>query len=154
MDRRQKALIKRIASIFVPLLILIVVSLFGTAGYFAYRMVHPERRAVINTPEGYQQILKKPNWDEKTWAGAGGTQMTGWLLYHNYAVPVIILSHGYGYGTRYGHLSGFAVKPGQRVRRGDVIGYVGSTGRSTGPHLHYEVRLNDQPMNPLAYILN
>lgn len=67
---------------------------------------------------------------------------------------VVFLSHGYGYGTRYGHLSGFAVKPGQRVRRGDVIGYVGSTGRSTGPHLHYEVRLNDQAVNPLAYILN
>jgi murein DD-endopeptidase MepM/ murein hydrolase activator NlpD len=46
------------------------------------------------------------------------------------------------------------VKPGKKVRRGDVIGYVGTTGRSTGPHLHYEVRLNDQPVNPLAYILN
>ena len=96
MDRRQKALLKRIASIFVPLLVLIVISLLGTAIYFAYRMVHPDRRAVINTPEGYQQILKKPNWDEKTWAGAGGAEMSGWLLYHNYASPVIILSHGYG----------------------------------------------------------
>jgi murein DD-endopeptidase MepM/ murein hydrolase activator NlpD len=67
---------------------------------------------------------------------------------------VIFISHGYGYSTRYGHLKNFAVRPGQRVRRGDVIGHVGSTGRSTGPHLHYEVRLNNNPVNPLAYILN
>jgi murein DD-endopeptidase MepM/ murein hydrolase activator NlpD len=67
---------------------------------------------------------------------------------------VIFLSHGLGYSSRYGHLSSFNVKPGQKVSRGDVIGYVGSTGRSTGPHLHYEVRLNGRPVNPLAYILN
>lgn len=67
---------------------------------------------------------------------------------------VIYLSHGYGYSTRYGHLSAYNVKPGQRVKRGDVIGFVGSTGRSTGPHLHYEVRLNDKPVNPLEFILN
>lgn len=67
---------------------------------------------------------------------------------------VIYLSHGYGYSTRYGHLSAFAVRPGQRIKRGDVIGSVGSTGRSTGPHLHYEVRVNNTPVNPLEYILN
>jgi Membrane proteins related to metalloendopeptidases len=67
---------------------------------------------------------------------------------------VIYLSHGYGYSTRYGHLSAYAAKPGQHVKRGDIIGYVGSTGRSTGPHLHYEVRLNNNPVNPLEYILN
>ncbi|PYQ27854.1 MAG: hypothetical protein DMF56_18440 [Acidobacteria bacterium] len=67
---------------------------------------------------------------------------------------VIYISHGYGYSTRYGHLSSYAVRPGSRVKRGEVIGYVGSTGRSTGPHLHYEVRINNQPVNPLAYILN
>ena len=67
---------------------------------------------------------------------------------------VIYVSHGYGYSTRYGHLKGFAVRPGTRVKRGDVIGYVGSTGRSTGPHLHYEVRMNNNPVNPLEYILN
>ena len=67
---------------------------------------------------------------------------------------VVYLSHGYGYSTRYGHLSGFATRPGTRIKRGDVIGYVGSTGRSTGPHLHYEVRVNNQTVNPLEYILN
>jgi murein DD-endopeptidase MepM/ murein hydrolase activator NlpD len=67
---------------------------------------------------------------------------------------VVYVSHGYGYSTRYGHLSSFAVRPGTRVKRGEVIGYVGSTGRSTGPHLHYEVRVNNNPVNPLEYILN
>jgi len=67
---------------------------------------------------------------------------------------VIFISHGYGYSTRYGHLSSYAVRPGSRVKRGDIIGYVGSTGRSTGPHLHYEVRVNNTPVNPLEYILN
>jgi murein DD-endopeptidase MepM/ murein hydrolase activator NlpD len=67
---------------------------------------------------------------------------------------VIYVSHGYGYSTRYGHLSAFNVRPGQHVKRGDVLGHVGSTGRSTGPHLHYEVRVNNNPVNPLEYILN
>ena len=67
---------------------------------------------------------------------------------------VIYISHGYGYSTRYGHLSNFAVSPGQRIKRGEIIGHVGSTGRSTGPHLHYEVRVNNNPVNPLEYILN
>ena len=67
---------------------------------------------------------------------------------------VIYMSHGYGFSTRYGHLSQYAVRPGTRVKRGDIIGYVGSTGRSTGPHLHYEVRVNNNPVNPLEYILN
>jgi len=67
---------------------------------------------------------------------------------------VIYISHGYGFSTRYGHLSAYAVHAGDHVKRGDVIGYVGSTGRSTGPHLHYEVRVNNVPVNPLEYILN
>ena len=67
---------------------------------------------------------------------------------------VIFISHGYGYSTRYGHLSKIGVRPGQHVKRGDVTGNVGSTGRSTGPHLHYEVRVNNNPVNPLEYILN
>lgn len=66
----------------------------------------------------------------------------------------IIIDHGFGIVTRYGHLSGFNVKPGARVRRGEVIGFVGSTGRSTGPHLHYEVWVRDQAQNPIHYILD
>ena len=66
----------------------------------------------------------------------------------------IVIDHGYGVVTRYGHLSGFNVRPGQRIRRGDVIGFVGSTGRSTGPHLHYEVWVRNQAQNPIHYILD
>jgi len=66
----------------------------------------------------------------------------------------LIVNHGYGIMTRYGHLSGYAVKPGQRVKRGEVIGYVGSTGRANGPHLHYEVWVRDQAVNPIHYILD
>ncbi len=64
----------------------------------------------------------------------------------------IKIDHGHGISTRYGHLSGFAVTAGQAVHRGDVIGFIGSSGRSTGPHLHYEVRINDTPVNPYKYL--
>jgi murein DD-endopeptidase MepM/ murein hydrolase activator NlpD len=65
---------------------------------------------------------------------------------------MIVLDHGDGFATRYGHLSGFAVVEGQSVKRGDVIGYVGMSGRSTGPHLHYEVWLHNTPVNPYKYL--
>jgi murein DD-endopeptidase MepM/ murein hydrolase activator NlpD len=64
----------------------------------------------------------------------------------------IVLDHGYGIGTRFGHLSKFAVRPGQPIRRGEIVGYVGSTGRATSPHLHYEILLNGQPINPLRLL--
>jgi murein DD-endopeptidase MepM/ murein hydrolase activator NlpD len=66
----------------------------------------------------------------------------------------MVIDHGYGVVTRYGHLSGFNVRPGQRVRRGDVIAFVGQTGRATAPHLHYEVWVRDQNQNPIQYILD
>ncbi|MCD6585903.1 MAG: peptidoglycan DD-metalloendopeptidase family protein [Desulfobacteraceae bacterium] len=65
---------------------------------------------------------------------------------------VVFINHGFGIVTRYAHLSSFHVKEGQKVKRGDVIGEVGTTGRSTGPHLHYEVRLNDIPVNGEKYM--
>jgi len=65
---------------------------------------------------------------------------------------VVILEHTHGISTRFGHLSGFAVSEGQLVHRGEVIGYVGRSGRTTGPHLHYEVRINDTPVNPYRYL--
>ena len=66
---------------------------------------------------------------------------------------VLTVKHGYGIDTRYGHLHRVHVKIGQKVKRGDLIGEIGSTGRSTGPHLHYEVRINDVPVDPRKYIL-
>lgn len=66
----------------------------------------------------------------------------------------IILNHGYGYKTLYGHMSAFNVKSGQKVKRGDVIGFVGNTGTSTADHLHYEVHLNNKKVNPVNYYFN
>jgi murein DD-endopeptidase MepM/ murein hydrolase activator NlpD len=63
----------------------------------------------------------------------------------------ILLDHGFGYETLYAHLSGFNVSIGDQVKRGSVIGYVGNTGTSSGPHLHYEVHRNGEPVNPQNY---
>jgi len=73
--------------------------------------------------------------------------------YHAGYGKLVEIDHGYGVVTRYGHNSKNLVKVGQRVKRGDVIALVGNTGRSTGPHLHYEVLLNGVPVNPYRYIL-
>ena len=66
----------------------------------------------------------------------------------------VIISHGFGYQTLYGHMSKILVRPGQKVSRGDLIGYVGNTGTSTGPHLHYEVLKGGKPVNPVNYYYN
>ena len=63
----------------------------------------------------------------------------------------IVIRHGYGYETLYAHLSKYNCKPGQRIKRGDIIGFVGSTGRSEAPHLHYEVHKNGKVVNPLNF---
>ncbi len=66
---------------------------------------------------------------------------------------LVVVNHGYGLKTLYGHLSKSYVRPGQRVRRGDVIAAVGNTGLSTGSHLHYEIHVNGQAVDPLRYII-
>jgi len=66
----------------------------------------------------------------------------------------VIINHGFGYSTLYAHMSRFAVRPGQKIKRGDVIGYVGSTGSSTGPHVHYEVIKNGKKIDPINFFFN
>jgi len=65
---------------------------------------------------------------------------------------LVIVDHGFGVTTWYGHLSGFNVQQGMRIKAGDVLGYEGDSGRSTGPHLHYEVRIYNTPVNPWRYL--
>jgi murein DD-endopeptidase MepM/ murein hydrolase activator NlpD len=84
---------------------------------------------------------------------AGATGQVIFVGWQNGYGQLIVIDHGGGLTTRYGHLSHIDVQLGQVVNRGEFIGKVGSTGRSTGPHLHYEVRLNDEPVNPLQYLL-
>ena len=82
-------------------------------------------------------------------AATGTVTIAGWQRgYGN----VVYVDHGSGLSTRYGHLSEIDVHVGQTVTRGQTIGLVGSTGRSTGPHLHYEVRINNQPVDPRQYL--
>ncbi len=66
---------------------------------------------------------------------------------------IVVIDHKFGVMTRYAHLSGFNTRAGQQVKRGDIVGYVGNTGRSRAPHLHYEVWVQDRPVTPLDYIL-
>jgi murein DD-endopeptidase MepM/ murein hydrolase activator NlpD len=65
---------------------------------------------------------------------------------------LVVVDHGYGVTTWYAHLSTFSVLAGEQLRRGDTIGNVGVSGRSTGPHVHYEVRINGAPVNPMRYL--
>ena len=92
----------------------------------------PENTPLVASANG---VVVRAGWD----GGLGNT---------------IKIDHGYGYATLYGHLAKVQVRVGQRVKRGQVIGLVGSTGLSTGTHLHYEVFVNLVPTNPLRYILN
>ena len=83
-------------------------------------------------------------------ATADGTVITAEVV--NGYGRMVAIDHGHGVVTRYGHMSGFAVTAGQTVSRGEVVGYVGHTGRTTGNHVHYEVRINGTPVNPHKYL--
>jgi murein DD-endopeptidase MepM/ murein hydrolase activator NlpD len=75
-----------------------------------------------------------------------------WAAPHAGYGNLVVVYHSTGITTRYGHLSRITVETGQRLKRGDQIGHAGSTGRSTGPHVHYEIRENDQPVDPGRYV--
>ncbi|MFI5163627.1 MAG: M23 family metallopeptidase [Bacteroidia bacterium] len=66
----------------------------------------------------------------------------------------VVINHGYGYETVYGHMEKIVARVGQKVKRGELIGYVGNTGLSAGPHVHYEVRKNGDPVNPVNFYYN
>jgi murein DD-endopeptidase MepM/ murein hydrolase activator NlpD len=87
------------------------------------------------------------------YATANGTVETAGNSGNGYGNHVVI-GHGYGYQTLYGHMFRVKVRPGQKVKRGEIIGWVGSTGKSTGPHCHYEVHRNGEPVDPVYYFYN
>ncbi|WP_127129166.1 M23 family metallopeptidase [Pseudoflavitalea rhizosphaerae] len=87
------------------------------------------------------------------YATANGSIRTAGNLGNGYGNHVII-NHGYGYETLYGHMFKVKVKSGQKVKRGEIIGWVGSTGKSTGPHCHYEVHKNGRPIDPIYFFYN
>jgi len=96
------------------------------------------------------QDIEAP-WGAPVISGASGrVSFVGW---QNGYGQLVVVDHGGGLTTRYGHLSHIDVELNQTVSRAQLLGKVGSTGRSTGPHLHYEVRINDQAVNPLPYLL-
>jgi murein DD-endopeptidase MepM/ murein hydrolase activator NlpD len=117
-----------------------VTSDFGTRldPYSAERKMH--QGLDIATPHG--QIVYSPSDGTVVFTGTEG----------GYG-KVLVIDHGYGVKTRYGHLSEVNVRLGERVKRGAKVASVGNTGRSTGPHLHYEVRVNGIPENPRKFIL-
>jgi murein DD-endopeptidase MepM/ murein hydrolase activator NlpD len=117
-----------------------VTSDFGTRldPYSADRQMH--EGLDVATPHG--QPVQSPSDGVVVFSGVEG----------GYG-KVLVIDHGYGVKTRYGHLSEVLVKLGDRVKRGDKVAAVGNTGKSTGPHLHYEVRVNGIPENPRKFIL-
>lgn len=95
------------------------------------------------------QDIEAPSGTPISAAASGIVTYAGWM---NGYGNLVIIDHGDGLTTRYGHQSHFVVKVGQSILRGEQLGFVGSTGRSTGPHLHYEVRVNDKPVDPVQYL--
>lgn len=114
---------------------------------FGYR-IHP----IYGTLKMHTGVdLTAPLGTEIHAAGDGVVVRADWAGGYGNCVRI---NHGYGYLTLYGHMKKFIVRPGQKVKRGDVIGYVGSTGLSTAPHCHYEVRINGKPVNPVNFYYN
>jgi murein DD-endopeptidase MepM/ murein hydrolase activator NlpD len=87
------------------------------------------------------------------YATADGTIAEVSVKFSGYG-KMVEIEHGFGYRTRYAHMHDFAVRRGQTIKRGDLIGYVGNTGLSTAPHLHYEVFINGGQVDPVHYFYN
>ena len=83
--------------------------------------------------------------------GDGIVEKVGWVGGYG---RTIMINHGFGYKTRYAHCSKYNCRKGQKVKRGDLIGFVGNTGQSSGPHLHYEVFKNNRQINPVNFFFN
>lgn len=123
-------------------------QLIALASGFGFR-VHPIYKVKkMHTGIDFAASIGTP-----IYATADGKVMEVSVRFSGYG-KMVEIDHGFGYHTRYAHMHGFAVRQGQQVKRGDLIGYVGNTGLSTAPHLHYEVLLNGQHINPVHYFFN
>ncbi|MEJ2005908.1 MAG: M23 family metallopeptidase, partial [Cyclobacteriaceae bacterium] len=123
-------------------------ELIRLASGFGYR-THPVYKVrKMHTGIDFSAPLGTP-----IYATADGTIIKAQVRFSGYG-KVLEIDHGFGYKTRYAHMQEFAVQRGQKVKRGQIIGYVGNTGMSTAPHLHYEVLKNDEQINPVHYFFN
>jgi murein DD-endopeptidase MepM/ murein hydrolase activator NlpD len=123
-------------------------NLQHVASGYGYR-IHP----IYKTLKMHTGIDFTASTGTPIYATGNGTIASVEKEYRGYGHNVVI-SHGYGYQTLYGHMSRITIKPGQKVKRGDIIGYVGNTGTSTGPHLHYEVIKHGKKINPVNFFYN
>lgn len=124
-------------------------SMWPAAGWLTSRM-GPRRDPVTGGPDYHPGLDIAADRGQPVYATAGGTVRH--VGYQGAYGKLIVIDHGFGLETRYGHLSAYSVKPGATVSRGDVIGKVGATGRATGTHLHYEVLANGKLLNPLTLL--
>jgi murein DD-endopeptidase MepM/ murein hydrolase activator NlpD len=120
-------------------------DLTRAASGFGYR-IHP----IYKTVKFHEGLDFTAPQGTEIYATGDGTVIRADAKYHGYG-NMVAIDHGYGYETRYAHMSRFIVREGQKVKRGELIGYVGSTGLSTSPHCHYEVLKDGQKVNPVNY---
>jgi len=126
-------------------------TIMPTAGYLSSRFAAIRYHPILHENLPHEGIDIAAPYGARIVAPAEGRVIeVGWQ--EGYGLMVVV-DHGYGVETRYAHMSRTAAQVGQVVSRGDLLGYVGSTGLSTGPHLHYEVRVNGRPVDPLKYVL-
>ena len=118
-----------------------IASGFGMRMHPIYKILKMHKGMDFTAPQGTEIYA----------TGDGVIERVGWTGGYGKS---IMINHGYGYRTRYAHCSRFNCVKGQKVKRGDHIGFVGSTGQSTGPHLHYEVFKNKQQINPVNFFFN
>lgn len=123
-------------------------ELIALASGYGFR-IHP----VYKVPKMHTGVDFAASIGTPIYATADGTIDKLEISFSGYG-KVLEIDHGFGYRTRYAHMHGFAVSQGQKVKRGDLIGYVGNTGLSTAPHLHYEVFVNGGHVNPVHYFFN
>ncbi len=132
-------------------LLLSTPSIMPTTGYLSSRFSRSRNHPIYHEALPHEGIdIAAPRGTPILAAAKGRVVRAGWVTGYGQMVEI---DHGYGYTTRYGHASKILVRVGQQVQRGDIIAQVGSTGIATSANLHYEVRVNGRPQNPMNYVL-